>query len=156
MLVNQYIFQSITALYFLNKPIKIHFLFSSDWSIQISGPLIGQNPKENIRPRPGEHPVFTLLGQSKTAFAFPSTNHRQTETTFANSTTSNNPTSPYPIHPLSLLHPPSTTSFLSPRRPASDGVTTGSPPPCLGRVATPGKNRSTLLTTSNRKTTRKN
>ena len=103
--VNQYIFnQPITASYLPNQPITIHCLLSSDWSIQISSPLIGQHP-ENIRPRLGEHPVFTLIGQSKTAIAFPSTNHRQTETTVAKSTAPNKPTSPSPSTLLPALRP---------------------------------------------------
>ena len=121
--VNQYIFnQPITAPYLPNQPITIHFLLSSDWSIQISSPLIGQHPKENIRPRPGEHPVFTLIGQSKTAFAFPSpsTNHRQTETTVAKSTAPNKPTSPTPIHPSPRATPgPTSPPPTAPWRPVA-------------------------------------
>ena len=156
--VNQYIFnQPITAPYLPNQPITIHFLLSSDWSIQISSPLIGQHPKENIRPRPGEHPVFTLIGQSKTAFAFPSTNHRQTETTVAKSTAPNKPTSPTtsstPLPALRpappALHPPPLTTgrdggrgggaVESPPRPRPVAAVTPAPswpPPRRRRIAT--------------------
>ena len=114
--------QPITAPYFPNQPITIHFLVLFDWPIQISSTLIGQHPKENIRPRPREHPVFTHIGQSKIAFAFHSTNHYQTETTVAKSTASNNPTSPSPIHPALR-----TTSASSPPPPPLTSPPTGAP-----------------------------
>ena len=141
--VNQYIFnQPITAPYLPNQPITIHFLLSSDWSIQISSPLIGQHPKENMRPRPGEHPVFTVIGQSKTAFAFPSTNHRQTETTVAKSTAPNKPTSTTsstllpalrPAPPA--LHPPPLTTGRGGSR--GGGAVELPPRPCPVAAVTP-------------------
>ena len=81
--VFQYIFlinQSQPCVFLINT---IQFIFSSNLPIKILDPLIGQHPKENIRPQSGEHPVFPLIDQPKAAFAFLSTNHHQTKTTLA-------------------------------------------------------------------------
>ena len=94
----------------------------------------------NILPR--EHPVFTLVGQSKTAFAFPVTNHRQTKN-----------------HRFQVNHSkqPYLTSSYAPSSPATSALTSPFPeppttvprrgrqrdaastPPRLGQVVTPGK-----------------
>ena len=55
--------------------------------------LVKTQKRTSSHTREREHPVFTLIGQSKTALAFPSTNHRQTKTIVAKSIAPNNPTS---------------------------------------------------------------